>query len=349
MNKTEPAISVIIAAFNEQEHLGNCIRSVMSQDFKDIEIIVVDDASRDTTNDVMLKFASEDDRIYTVSNAENLGLGESRNVGIRVARGHYLYFLDADDSLMNHCLGHLYEIALKNGSDVIIGRMKSDVEGVSVDRNYVRKDIVNTTLTENPELLYNHSALNKLIRKNLLFEKEIFFVPPKYAEDIYFSLRSNYYADAISVSTRYTYSHRWGRQIANANHRKMEDARFNVLRSLEFIEQAGESELLMPMRRKVARNAFSIMARAVRVYDQTDIETFLEPWQAVLENMPNEVFDGIPEHMADYCRLVIDKRYVAAYEYACKIHQAGDKSQASKIVRLARRVRRQLFSGVRKT
>ena len=338
MPQSLPGLSVIVAAFNEEKYLRECLLSITRQDLRNIEIIIVDDASSDESPLILNKFASTDERVRVITNVENLGLGESRNLGIRNARGEYVIFLDADDSLLPHSLDHLYTIAIDNNSDVVIGKMVSEV---NVDGNYIKRDLVNTTLFESPELLYNHSALNKIIRKKLLLKNRILFEPPKYAEDIYFSIRSNYHACTISITTKPTYNYRWGRQLNNVTRAKLEDARSNIFRSLAFIEHVGGTEIINRMRTKVARNAFSIMARANRVYSDNDIEKFLKPWQPVLSNMPTAIFSNIPDQHVKFCRLVICGDFKRAFNFAQDFH-AKKKSRAGIFTRIESIVARKL-------
>ena len=118
-------ISVIIPAFNVAAWIEGTIDSVLRQDFKDWELIVVDDGSTDETPAIIDRIASQDSRISVIRQA-NAGPGVARNVGIDRARGDYLAFLDADDELSSPTvLSALVKRAEDVGCDVLLARARA--------------------------------------------------------------------------------------------------------------------------------------------------------------------------------------------------------------------------------
>ncbi len=93
----QPKVSVIIPTYNRVASLTAAVKSVMSQTFQDFELIIVDDASNDSTKDYLEKLAASDSRIKTISNVVSLGGSQSRNEGIYASHGEWLAFLDDDD------------------------------------------------------------------------------------------------------------------------------------------------------------------------------------------------------------------------------------------------------------
>jgi glycosyltransferase involved in cell wall biosynthesis len=94
MTEERITASVIVCAFNEEKNIGCCIESLLVQDFKDFELIIVDDASCDNTKAAVEKYA--DPRIKYYRNNKNLGPAGARNVGLSHAKGDYIFFTDAD-------------------------------------------------------------------------------------------------------------------------------------------------------------------------------------------------------------------------------------------------------------
>lgn len=96
--------SIIIPIFNAQKFVAKALQSVINQSYKNIEIICVDDASKDKSAEIAKEFAMSDSRIKILQNPQNLGTFATRNIGALSAKGEYLLFLDADDALeLNAC------------------------------------------------------------------------------------------------------------------------------------------------------------------------------------------------------------------------------------------------------
>ena len=91
-------VSVIIPIYNAQNHLEQCVRSVMQQTLRDIEIICIDDGSTDQSPKILEQLSHEDARLI-IHRVTNGGAGKARNIGLQMAKGKYLSFLDADDFL----------------------------------------------------------------------------------------------------------------------------------------------------------------------------------------------------------------------------------------------------------
>lgn len=121
MNKlSNCGISVIIAAYNAESYLRNCLDSVLKQTFADFEMIVVDDGSKDNTAVIIKEFQGLDKRVTGLIK-ENGGVTSAREAGVQVARGKYLFFLDSDDYIPDTALTDLYIAAENEDSDIVFG------------------------------------------------------------------------------------------------------------------------------------------------------------------------------------------------------------------------------------
>ena len=116
--KLSPRISVIIPVYNDERFIEDCLLSLKMQTFKDFEIILIDDCSTDRTFDIVREKFS-DPRIKIIRNDVNLKTAESRNRGIELARGEYIYFMDHDDMLSPNALESLIFYAEKFQADVV--------------------------------------------------------------------------------------------------------------------------------------------------------------------------------------------------------------------------------------
>lgn len=155
-----PFISVIVPVYNVEAYLDECVRSVLVQDYRDFEIVMVDDGSTDSSGKRCDELALEDDRIK-VFHKKNGGLSSARNYGIDRASGKYVIFLDSDDYwCSSSALGTLASAAERTGADVIRGEYKSvDMSGedIPAGRKLPRPD------TETPPM-GNYEFLTGVIR-----------------------------------------------------------------------------------------------------------------------------------------------------------------------------------------
>ena len=101
-------ISVIIPIYNVEKYLTKCIESVINQTYKNLEIILVNDGSTDNSKEIIDKYSSIDSRIKVI-NKKNGGLSDARNVGIELAKGEYITFLDSDDWIELNMYEKLYK------------------------------------------------------------------------------------------------------------------------------------------------------------------------------------------------------------------------------------------------
>ena len=115
-------VSVIIPVHNAAEYIAETLTTVLAQSLKEIEIILVNDSSTDNTLDIVAKIASEDSRVRVITNPSNVGGGDSRNIGLRVATGEYIIFLDDDDYADKEMLKRMSDRATALQTDVVICR-----------------------------------------------------------------------------------------------------------------------------------------------------------------------------------------------------------------------------------
>lgn len=115
-----PKLSVIIAVYNVEEYLPRCIESILAQEYKDFELLLINDGSTDKCGEVCKEYALKDNRIIVVDK-KNGGLSDARNEGIKLARGKYLSFIDSDDFILPHAYNLLIDTAEKNNLDIVCG------------------------------------------------------------------------------------------------------------------------------------------------------------------------------------------------------------------------------------
>ena len=149
MSEKKPTVSVIIPTYNRAHMVARAIQSVLSQTYQDFEIIVVDDASTDNTQEVVKEFMFRDKRVRYIKHEKNKGGSAARNTGIKNAQGEYIGFLDSDDEWLPTKLEKQIELFRKRCNSVgavyclqymmddSIGRIKLDKIYDSVRRGNV--------------------------------------------------------------------------------------------------------------------------------------------------------------------------------------------------------------------
>lgn len=147
-------VSIIMPIYNAEKYLRECMDSVINQTMKDIEIICVNDGSKDSSMDILRYYESLDSRI-TIINKENEGAGQARNDGMRMATGDYLLFLDADDFFELDMVEKAYNSIEDNEADVcIFNGDKYNTESGKFEKkeNLLRKKYVGDNKIINREL-----------------------------------------------------------------------------------------------------------------------------------------------------------------------------------------------------
>ena len=113
----EALVSIIVPVYNVEQYLDRCLRSLINQSYKNIEIILVDDGSPDKCPQMCEDWAQKDYRIKVI-HKKNGGLSDARNKGIEVARGEYICFVDSDDYIDERYVETLYDLICNNHTEI---------------------------------------------------------------------------------------------------------------------------------------------------------------------------------------------------------------------------------------
>ena len=137
--ENQPLVSVIIPVYNVEEYLCECVDSVINQTYKNLEIILVDDGSTDSSGKICDDYAEKDERIRVI-HKNNSGPSKTRNVGLEHAKGKYIYFLDSDDYIELNALEMLVQAAETNDADLVFFEAHSfSDDGAEINQGYVVK------------------------------------------------------------------------------------------------------------------------------------------------------------------------------------------------------------------
>ena len=214
--ENQALISVIIPVYNVEEYLRECVDSVINQTYKNLEIILVDDGSTDSSGIICDEYTETDKRI-TVIHQKNSGLSAARNKGFESSIGKYVYFLDSDDYIDKNSVETLISIAEKDKSDIVFFDAVSfaDMNDFTVKQNYIRKNKYNSDNGYNvfSKLIQNkeyHSAVPLIfLRKDFLSDCKIKFIPDILYEDMVFTYQVFCKASVVSQCDKALYHRRY--------------------------------------------------------------------------------------------------------------------------------------------
>lgn len=182
-------ISIIVPIYNVEQYLSKCVDSVLSQSYKDMEIILVDDGSTDNCPSLCDEYAKKDNRI-TVIHKKNGGLSDARNAGMKKAHGEWIFFLDSDDWINDKALETLYFFAVEKDCDIVQGNFYYAYNDHLLYRCESREEQSKHILNRNEamkELIINQRVKNfawgKLYKSS--FIKTIDFPVGRFYEDSY--------------------------------------------------------------------------------------------------------------------------------------------------------------------
>lgn len=139
-----PKISIVIPAYNVGPWIGETLKSVQQQTFKDFECIVVDDKSTDNTADIVDIFCKEDARFRLVKGERNRGVSVARNTGIDIARGEYISFLDGDDLWHAEFLSEMLDIIQKKDAWVAYSHFLLFKDGTNIQKPLIWDNLLRT-------------------------------------------------------------------------------------------------------------------------------------------------------------------------------------------------------------
>lgn len=178
-------ISVIIPVYNSSTYLRKCLDSVVNQNLKDIEIIVINDGSTDDSKNIIEEYSCKYKNIIFIDQ-ENKGIGKTRNIGIKKATGEYITFVDSDDYIKENMLEEYYKYAKKHNFDLVIGSYIKKINNKEIifENNKFKTGNVKTT----PQILYliEYGPWAKLYKREMLINNNIYFDEKRKYEDMPF-------------------------------------------------------------------------------------------------------------------------------------------------------------------
>lgn len=210
-------ISVIVPVYNNEKFIHRCLSSICQNTYKNLDIIVVDDGSTDKSGTICDDFAKEDSRVRVFHQA-NSGVSKTRNLGISVAKGRYIAFIDSDDYVDDSYFEGLFQIIQEEDSDLGICSV-AHVNSGAVTCEFIEDMVVNCLKPSNKDKqnfyelnckYYLYGPVNKLYKSSIIDEKQLRFpIDTSYGEDLLFNFDYLCCCNRISYGKQpmYYYNH----------------------------------------------------------------------------------------------------------------------------------------------
>jgi glycosyltransferase involved in cell wall biosynthesis len=202
-----PLVTISIPIYNCENHIINCLQSVIYQTYKNIEILLVDDLGNDNSMKLAEEFIKEHFgfNFRILKNEKNSGLSVVRNVGIDNAKGKYIFFLDSDDEITPDCISKMIEIAEREEVEMVCGNVKTIQLDTKKESNAFKLQNSKEKIVGNTEIFESFikgkfpvPSWNKLILLDFLKEKKLYFKEGLFAQD---SLQS--FETALALNSVY--------------------------------------------------------------------------------------------------------------------------------------------------
>ncbi len=199
MINKKPKVSIVIPVYNAEKYLKQCLNSIISQTYHNIEIICIDDGSNDNSLNILKRYAEDDNR-FIVLKQQNQGAAVARNEGIKRAAGKYIIFLDSDDYFSIDLIDKNLNKAEKFNTDITIfkavtfesetGKTRILNDEIDKFKAYFNKTF---SITDIPNNIFNSFLLvpwNKFYRTDFIKKNGLYFQNIKRSNDIYFTTTS---------------------------------------------------------------------------------------------------------------------------------------------------------------
>lgn len=301
---SSPKVSVIIPVYNCGLFLSECLDPVVSQTLRELEIILVDDASNDESPEIMRKYAERDDRIVPVGLTRNSGASSARNAGIERARGDYLIFLDADDYWNDSdMLAYLYETAYREQADIVTFGMEIlNIRGKGDKRVQSYRARTVDLAADKSWRIPNFPCIN-LISRNMFEGDKVCFDPELLiGEDALFNITLFGRASRWVAIDKVYYCHRSNNPAsithATGDPRKLLCTVIWFERAIEVFKSsptfAHRPDLLQDLisERMVMFNR-NLLFKALKVFDEEQFIHYIGIWRKCLLEMDKAYFDSV--------------------------------------------------------
>lgn len=228
-------ISVILPVYNVEKYLEECLNSLYQQNNHQLQVIIVDDGSTDSSSTIANKYCQLAPKIFEYYKKENGGLSDARNYGLRYIKGDYVWFVDSDDFVSPQSLEHIEDCIQTNNPDVIIFDY-IDFYSKEHQNEYDVLSGKSRFIDKKEYLLSNPCAWNKVIKTRILKENNILFPKGIWYEDRATTGQYINYSDHIYYLNEYIYMYRQ-RENSIMNQSSYSPKMMDILRAITLMNE----------------------------------------------------------------------------------------------------------------
>ena len=298
-----PALSVVVPVYNVEEFLEPCLDSLAAQTFDDLEVVMVNDGSTDSSPEIAEAYAKRDPRFKLVHRA-NGGLSAARNTGIGHATGDYLAFVDSDDVVLPDAYEKMVGSLEKTGSDFATGNVLRLTEGETQPARFLRKTFretrLKTHITKFRPLLADRTAWNKVFRRSFWDAHGLTFPEGRINEDIPVILPLHFAAKAVDVVSDPVYLWRFRRtgELSITERRLEKRSLLHRVQAVsdvhDFLTENGPRKARRWYDETLVRDDLKYH---LNVFDRADDEyreLFLDKVNELLDRADDGIYDALP-------------------------------------------------------
>lgn len=261
MGNNEPLLSIVLPVYNSEKYVGKAIESILNQTFKDFELIIVNDASKDNSINICKKYSYIDERIKIVDKKINEGLLLARASGINIAKGIYVGFVDSDDFIDKNYYKLLIEGAIETDADIIISGASSIVKNkkyIETNSQYIDKFKAIKMMDEG--IYFSFVQWDKIYKKDII--KRIIMKKYRGAEDVFANIQAFFLANKIYYcpSMGYNYIIR----SDSLSHRKVSSEYLDFEYVYELLEKYRDTKIYFIIEYVFCRELLILFVRMIK-------------------------------------------------------------------------------------
>jgi glycosyltransferase involved in cell wall biosynthesis len=319
MKNHPPQISVIIPVYNSADTIGAAVASILAQTYADYEILVIDDCSTDSTPAVVDELAAKHPQIRAHHNPKNLDISGNRNLGISLARGDFVAFVDADDTVEPRYLETLHSDAVKHQADISVVAYREVYPNYSLDVVGNKSTSVFTSVQALDDYLDFGRNLGtfiwgKLFRRRLF--AEVKFPDRHIFEDIAVLARLYLHARTIVYNPAVLYKYAQNPSSQIHSHRKSSDIKFFLSLPTQFLEDFPDTnpDRLLYFKFMTNLKAMNVMLSSGSYYPEIakQIRSFMRGNRRGISRLPQMTKD-------DHLKLTLLSLGVTTYRAAHRL------------------------------